>query len=688
MRRVARRSADLVNRFAVLLFVLQLFIPLLHVSKSTLYSPSHLKRTPCSVKRDCGCLQSLVSDRTGRMLLSTFRLHHWTWSVCILLCSTICDASTVQNPLSSSSKQRTTSANGTIPLDVFQVYKPPPPLPTRDHGSCSLLLMRHVFAYSYGTPFVTTYTPPLCPFNTVTINLTVTSSGRQFDRLALMYLGDIEIFRTSTAEPTATGIIWTYAKDMSAYLSLWKQPQTLIFDLGNLVDSTYTGSFNATLTAAFVTRPDPPLAADLILPISAQQSAQNGTSAFVLPTDNATTMQTILLGASRAIVSLSACGQATEEFWYSNVLSSDTDTFLNTTGELYGYSPFREVQLLIDGMLAGVIWPFPLIFTGGVAPGFWRPIVGIDVFDLREPEIDISPFLPYLSDGKPHAFQIKVVGLQCCDQNGAPELSDSVGSYWVVTGKIFLFAGATNTPADHLPPRRGTPSPYVTASSSIGHDKNGTNESLAYSVHVSRNIWIQSGGNYWYQTLDYTNNGLLTSQGLTQVNTQSTTGAFASYLPPSQMTQLTFKYPITVNTTYGVFPASSGIYIDARLSRGLEFFSTGQPYLSTFTLAAGPSALETEQHGSAYYSSQTNKSFSAGDTVQDFWQGSDRSQYARNVEAVNGSVVRDSNGASRSLEVEDASTLKRPRRQNLDIDVNDIRSFLGRGPGRPRGLFS
>lgn len=39
------------------------------------------------------------------------------------------------------------------------------------------------------------------------------------------------------------------------------------------------------------------------------------------------------------------------------------------TGEFYGYSPFREVQLFIDGMLAGVAWPFPVIFTGGVVPG-------------------------------------------------------------------------------------------------------------------------------------------------------------------------------------------------------------------------------------------------------------------------------------------------------------------------------
>jgi hypothetical protein len=627
------------------------------------------------------------------MLLSPFRHNRWVSraTICILLCSTVCDAYIAQHPLSPSSNHQTAAANSTALLDVFQVHKPPQ-IPAND-ASCSVLLMQHVFAFSYGMPFVSSYTPPPCSFNTVTINLTVTSSGRQFDRLALMYLGDIEVFRTSTAEPTATGIVWTYTKDMSTYFSLWNRPQTLIFDLGNLVDSTYTGSFNTTLTASFSTRPDPPLFADLILPISAKQSAENGTSAFILPNDDATTMQAIPSGISRAIVSLSACGQSTEEFWYSNVLSSDTDTFHNTTGELYGYSPFREVQLLIDGMLAGVIWPFPIIFTGGIAPGFWRPIVGIDAFDLREPEIDISPFLPYLSDGKPHAFQMKVVGLQCCDADGALELSDSVGSYWVVTGKIFLFAGVTDSPSNHLPPSQSTPSPYVTTFSSIGQNKNGTNETLSYSVHVSRNIWIQSGGNYWYQTLDYTNDGILTSQGLTQANIQSTTGAFAAYLPPipghrgPARNVLTFNYPINVNTTYGVFPDNSGIYIDASLNRGLDFFFEGRrPDLSTFTLVAGPSALQTEQHGAAYYSSQTNKSFSAGDTVQDFWQGSDHSQYARNVEAVNGSVVRDSNGAMRMIEAKEhagASAGRRP--QVLDLGIDDIRSILGRGPGRPGG---
>ncbi|KAL9023833.1 MAG: hypothetical protein Q9196_006944, partial [Gyalolechia fulgens] len=277
-----------------------------------------------------------------------------------------------------------------------------------------------------------TYTPPACSFNRVTISFTVTSRGRQFDRLGLMYLGDIEVFRTSTAEPTANGIIWTYTKEMDQYMSLWKTSQKIIFDLGNLIDSTYTGSFNTTLTATFSTIPSLRPAADQILPISARRSGENGPSAFSVPADNASVAYQIPQNAERAVVSLSACGQATEEFWYTNGFNSEVNTFQDEIGALSGYSPFREVQLLIDGQLAGVVWPFPVIFTGGIVPGFWRPIAGIDAFDLREHEIDVTPWLPSLCDGAPHTFEIKVAGIND-DGRDTASLSDAVGNSWIVT---------------------------------------------------------------------------------------------------------------------------------------------------------------------------------------------------------------------------------------------------------------
>ena len=165
-----------------------------------------------------------------------------------------------------------------------------------------------------------------------------------------------------------------------------KGRRSFIFDLGNQITDKYTGAFSVRLAAVF-SQEGKTKTADMIMPISAGKSESISPSAFSLPSDNAIILYRFPPSVSRAIVSISACGQSTEEFWWSDVFSSDTEMFNNTVNQLNGYSPFREIQLYIDGALAGVVWPFPIIFTGGVAPGLWRPIVGIDAFDLREPEI-------------------------------------------------------------------------------------------------------------------------------------------------------------------------------------------------------------------------------------------------------------------------------------------------------------
>jgi hypothetical protein len=499
-----------------------------------------------------------------------------------------------------------------------------------------------------------------------------------------MFLGDIEVFRTSTAEPTANGIVWTYKKDMSSLMVLWKAPQKLIFDLGNLVDDTYTGSFNTTLSATFSQVLDTGTFADIILPISSQQSSIDRPSAFSIPSDVAQTIQMIPWNTSRAIVSIAACGQATEEFWYSNALSSLTDTFSESTGSLYGLSPFREIQLLIDGELAGVAWPFPTIFTGGVAPGLWRPIVGIDAFDLAESQIDITPFLTFLLDGTPHDFEIRVVGLDD-DGQGHARLSDTVGSYWVVTGKIFLFAGPSNSTLPKLTTATlsdvQVPSPSLSISSHYTQNSTGANETLQYVVQAERRISIVSSwDSSWTQALQYQSTNLLTSQGLRQSTTQTTFATHMSYYLDSNgsvSSSTSLFYPLSVNTSYQVFPETQGFSITASLTRGFNVYS--HPLAKDlFPLPISPgfrSSLETFQFGNAtYLSVKGNGSFSTGDTTQYFEQDG----YQRHVRAVNGSVVKDNDkGRSRSQCLPPYSDMVV---QGPGTGRGSVRAILGRGP--------
>ncbi|PGH04440.1 hypothetical protein AJ79_07097 [Helicocarpus griseus UAMH5409] len=620
----------------------------------------------------------------NRKDLDASRFHTSMLCVFAILLTFLCYCAVSPRAPSRALKTRIVKPNGSL-LQVFQVYKPVTGGPTEgDPDGCNteLLLMKHEFGFSYGHPFAGNYVPPQCNFDTVIMNITVTSKGRQFDRLALMFLGDTEVFRTSTAEPTRNGIIWSYVKDMSIYKSLWAESQKLIFDLGNLIDDTYTGWFNVTVTARFSLVHHKITTADVILPISAQRSAVNSSSWFNLPDDNATISHLIPDRASRAVVSISACGQSTEEFWYNNVLTSDIYTFNETTGPLYGYSSFREIQLYIDGQLAGVVWPFPIIFTGGIAPGFWRPIVGIDAFDLREPEIDITPFLPFIADGDKHSFRLSVVGLGDVE-NGSAEISEQVGSYWVVTAKIFVYldefaANSTISQGKDSNPVVSTQFSTEISNSWRANPDTAVNETLLNSAKVSRTLSVISPFSKWTQSLSFSNLGHFTEQGAAQFTWQNIASTSESVALVDGkdiiVSRTASNYPLEMYSGYT--SSSGGLNIKAKLSRGLQFtHQSERRYYSTYTLTAGPSEFDAMQFGGATYGSTKNGSWSTGDTTETFEEISGGNTLDVRVRAVNGTVIEGDKVPSKIGEF----TV-----QDEPLARGSVREILGRGPGRSK----
>ncbi|KAF2769598.1 hypothetical protein EJ03DRAFT_271909 [Teratosphaeria nubilosa] len=575
-------------------------------------------------------------------------------------------------------------------LEVFEVYPPvltvtpiqvleitdgssDATIPIVDPGrpTCQETLAVHVFASSFGAPYVGNYKPPSCDFNRVSWNLTVTSAGRQFDRLGIVYLGDTEVFRTSTAQPTTKGIEWTYIKDMTNYLPLFKQDQKIIFDLGNLINDIYTGTFNVTLTSAFFTADDSITPADLILPVSGRQSSSNQGSVFSVPTDNASNDLTLPRNVKKAVFTIAATGQSEEEFWWSNVLQSDINTFPDS-GALYGFSPFREVQLLIDGNLAGVAWPFPIIFTGGVVPGFWRPIVGVNAFDLKEDEIDITPWLPLLCDGNAHSFTIRVSGLNDSG-DGSATLSDTTGSYWWVTGKVFLWLDEKGHITTGQGPDKIAPTPKFEVTSTIGKMRNGSNETLVYQVTAQRSLSFKSTINlssgsktaFWSQELSFSNFGNLSDQGNVATTQQQTTGHDVSSSGYARQ----IGYPLYAYTV--VTRPQGNTTIVGTVNRGKEVQTFGEPVfptgLESFSAAEAihdkfasfqGAFLNTSQQGNAYFTqnSTLKASFGYGSTEQDMvfsgvsavQNGNDfptitgsNELFHRHVAAVNGSVTED-----------------------------------------------
>jgi hypothetical protein len=433
-----------------------------------------------------------------------------------------------------------------------------------------------------------------------------------------------------------------------------------------------TGTYNTTLTATFFTAPQSVPAADTIIPISARQGVNSSAaSVFSVPAANASNTIEFPRNANRAVFSLSSCGQASEEFWWSNVLSSDTSSFTAVGGTLFGFSPFREVQVLIDGQLAGVQWPFPVIFTGGVDPGLWSPIVGIDAFDLKEYEIDITPWLPVLCDGNQHTFSIKVAGLADSGGNVAT-LSETVGSSWFVSGNIFVWLDDSGSITTGSIPSVSAAAPTISVSQSLSQNSTGSNETLKYNVSVQRALTIsstvktQNGSQnaVWTQTLTHMDLGTLLAFGATQLNNITTTGKDTS--SGSVPYTNTYSYPLFANST-GLITPDGNVTILAVVNRskniaisgtslypsGLQVFATLPKSASLVSTFSGTNLMTTQNGTATLFSSpKLNNSISFGTTSQELTFGGvsaqgalgmqpDTELYVRNVAAANGSVVND-----------------------------------------------
>ena len=75
-----------------------------------------------------------------------------------------------------------------------------------------------------------------------------------------------------------------------------------------------------------------------------------------------------------------------------------------------GGGSYRQIEVYIDGLAAGILYPFPVVYTGGVNPLLWRPLTGIYSFNIPPYEFDLTPFAGVLNDGKAHQLSIVVLG--------------------------------------------------------------------------------------------------------------------------------------------------------------------------------------------------------------------------------------------------------------------------------------
>ncbi|MFF7995283.1 peptide-N4-asparagine amidase [Kitasatospora xanthocidica] len=358
------------------------------------------------------------------------------------------------------------------------------PLTRPDTRSCTVEAMhRREFRNGYGnppdTPYTATLTPPAdCagPWSAVVLDLHGQVAGRQFDRIFSVRVGGVQVLLSSTPEPSKDGIEWNTEHDVTRYAPLFAAgPQEFSFDLANVTDATYTGVFTITASLTFYT-------ADAHWPAARGADRLLTTGPFALTGAAPATGRELTFPQNLERLTAEVYtrgGGACEEFAYAS--APDAFVAANPGLGLCGKGPFRELRLTVDGTVAGAVWPYPVIYTGGWDPLLWRPVPGIFAFDLPAYRLDLTPYVGLLLDGRPHTVGVTV--------NAAEAQSNDV---W--TGQVNLFAevdhGAART-TGQLTDRRVAPE--ATVGTALADHGGGSGDwTVTAARHDLARGWVQT----------------------------------------------------------------------------------------------------------------------------------------------------------------------------------------------------
>jgi len=268
------------------------------------------------------------------------------------------------------------------------------------------LLSNQAFDNFNNQPF--SYTPPAScpgPWSKVVFEGDFSiQAGVQYDRTAEVFLGNVDIYFGTTAEPLQSVTdTWHVERDLTDYTALFRTPQTGFASLGNLIEpglnSIIFGTFTLEFYPANFANPTPP-SADAVLPIP---DNSNGTFAIDSGSPELTQTFTLPTNIEAAYLDVFAQSQNDEEQWFLCVPTS----LAPTLGDCQDTS-FREVEISIDGNPAGVAPVYPWIYTGGIDPYLWIPIPGVQTLNFKPYRVDLTPFAAELSNGQQHTIGVSV----------------------------------------------------------------------------------------------------------------------------------------------------------------------------------------------------------------------------------------------------------------------------------------
>ena len=274
-----------------------------------------------------------------------------------------------------------------------------------------------IFNNSGLKPYIVTVNIPRGNYSMEILNVSINeSNGAQYDRPVYIFANGVPIFWGSTQELLNS----TASTDVTMFENLLQGNVTFQLVLENFYDAKIgiTGIYKMNVTLYLYPGTPPKGLPNYFIPLFLNK--YNYSYIILNPVNDYISQNiTIPNGTYRLALMLYEEGGGLDEFWYANEPAT------------------REIQVLYDGRLVGIVNPYETIYTGGINLLWWKPVTSINTLSFHSPYvIDLTPLLALGSSGN---IAVTVTNLLT-----ALQLTGSTAFDWDISGVLLLWVNSSN----------------------------------------------------------------------------------------------------------------------------------------------------------------------------------------------------------------------------------------------------